>query len=79
MTNAERLVLLQRARHEIERVREELDLVSASCPHCTRVFCLDSGAYKLDEELSVVVGALSSWIEALKKRRPTSERVSSET
>ena len=79
MTNAERLVLLRRARHEIERVREELDLVSASCPHCTQVFCLDSAAYKLDDELGVVVGTLSSWIEAVKKQRPTSERVSSES
>lgn len=79
MTNAERLVLIKRARSELQRVRDELSLVAASCPHCTKLVTLDGYAQRLDDDLDVVVGKLEIWVLHLSGRSPTSERVSSET
>lgn len=79
MTNAERLLLIKRARSELQRVRDELNLAAATCPHCTKSLTLDGFARQLDDDLDVVMGKLESWVLHLSRRSPTSERVSSET
>lgn len=76
MTNAERLVYLKRARCELQRVRDELNLAVVQCPHCSRKFSLDVGAKQLDDEVDTIVGKLSAWIESLSRHPSTSERVS---
>ncbi|MCG3134373.1 MAG: hypothetical protein HMLKMBBP_01679 [Planctomycetes bacterium] len=78
MTNAERLLLIRRARSELQRVRDELNLATASCPHCTSSLVVDGLAKQLDEDLDVVAGKLEEWVLHLSRRSPTSERVSSE-
>jgi len=79
VTNAERLVHLRRGREELQQVRDELLVASATCTHCGRVFDLDAEACRLDDEIQVMVERLTGWIERLAARRPTSERVSQET
>jgi len=79
MTNAERLVLLKRAQHELERVREEIAVPMLSCPGCDYLFCPDKEAPKLSQDLETVSVTLSTWIKKLGKSKPTSDRVSSET
>jgi hypothetical protein len=79
VTNAERLVLLKRARSELQRVRDELNLAAADCPHCTKTLMLDGFAQKLDDDLDVFTAKLETWILYFSQRSPTSERVSSET
>ncbi len=78
MSNAERLVLLKRARLELQRVRDELDLTTLTCLRCKAIAC-DKQARELDRDLAIVIGKLSSWIEVVGVRRPTSQRVSAET
>ncbi len=79
MTNAERLVLLKRAHHEIARVREEIEVPMLACPDCDYSFCPDKEAPKLSRDLEVVSTSLQSWIRRLAKSKPGSRRVSSET
>jgi hypothetical protein len=79
VTNAERMVLLRRARYEIERVRDELGLMSSTCPKCGHSYFLDEAASKLEQELAGMTAALTSWVIALSRRSPTSEQVSAET
>lgn len=79
MTNAERLLLLRRARSELQRVRDELDLAAATCPHCTKSFDLDGFAKKLEDDLDEFTAKLETWTLYLSQCSPTSERVSAET
>ena len=76
MTNAERLLLLKRARSELQRVRDELDLATAVCPDCSKPVGLDASAKRLDDDLGVFASVLESWIRHVSLRPPRSERVS---
>ena len=78
MTNAERVVLLKRARSELQRVRDELNLVTVVCPHCTKELELDNFAKQLDEDLDEFTAKIETWVLYLSHRSPTSERVSAE-
>lgn len=76
MINAERLVLLDRARSDLLRVRKELDLASLQCPRCGTHLALDPEASRLDRELAAAARTLEGWVVHLSGRSPTTERVS---